>query len=99
MFHIAFITKLSLSIMILYTLVGSLCLKYLKMERHLGKEMMLDLNILMKNLMHTWTSQLYNTNSFIYLEAKIMFKCLFNIHLVLQYMTINRVMKAKDNHV
>ena len=49
MFHIAFITKLSLSIMILYTLVGSLCVKYLKMERHLGKEMMLDLNILKKN--------------------------------------------------
>ena len=49
MFHIAFITQLSLSIMILYTLVGSLCVKYLKMERHLGKEMMLDLNILKKN--------------------------------------------------
>ena len=49
MFHIAFITKLSLSIMILYTLVGSLCVKYLKMECHLGKEMMLDLNILKKN--------------------------------------------------
>lgn len=71
----------------------------IKMYANIWEKSYTTLSILIENLMHTWTSQLYNTNSFIYLEAKITFKCLFNIHLVLQYMTINRVMKAKDNHV
>ena len=51
----------------------------IKIYANIREKSYTTLNILMKNLMHTWTSQLYNTNSFIYLEAKIMFKCLFNI--------------------